>query len=176
MLFKKIFSFKKKWLIKQYYSALNNMQSCYFSCYLQDNYRSERQLYELRIQHAHYRLFIVMQKLRNKIKNKDDIKLFENLYKITASFGSLRLRISDWAVLQVCKKEFSLITAVLAKILKNNSSKEVEHLDYVVDELVDLWQGALRITAPDPLVFLFFIRDLLEWKKTCIKLLENCYV
>ncbi|MDX1902188.1 MAG: hypothetical protein SFW66_09350 [Gammaproteobacteria bacterium] len=178
-----LFKPRRRYWVARYFSALNSLQEQYFFCYLEQDYWHERHLYEWRIYHAHQKLFLATQKLRS-INKTHDISCFEHLYELTCSLGHLRFRMSDRAVFELCKNEFLRITQLLTTTLHAASARRVkatnvfqslEQLTAAVFDLEDLWQGALRVTAPEPLVFLFFIQDLNRWHQSMLALVKANY-
>jgi len=171
-------SIQKMWfhfLLRDYCRALNRLRHSYFECYLDSHYLALRHLFETQIQRAHQRLFRVTRRLRMM----QDIILLERLYEMTCSLGNLRLRVSDRAVFKICEKEFLIINRLIDKILQSRTTKYIlpylDQLAVAIHELEDLWQGALRVTAPEPLVFLFFIQDLTHWHQAMTNLVKDYY-
>lgn len=174
---------RRQHYINRFFQSLNVLQKKYFFCYLEQNYWDERYVYEWQIYHAHQKLFQATRAMR-AMQPAFNMPLYEKVYQLTCSLGNLRFRISDRAVFELCKNEFTRITQLLASILRTASSRRanikdilssLDQFTHAIFDLEDLWQGALRVTDPEPLVFLFFIQDLNRWHQSVLVLVKDIY-
>ncbi len=167
MLFRQL---RRRRQLKQFYCALAALQRNIFACYLEEDYPEARHAYETRLRRAHHAVFAAMQVLRRiegVVTHHSIINKLARLYEAVIALGQLRLRVSDRALFTVWRQELLAMTDVLGKIFQQRScapyvdmQSDLQALQYVKENLEDVYHGALRITAPEPLIFLFFIEDL----------------
>ncbi len=163
--------------------SLDRLQSAFFACYLMGYAGASRLSVEAQIEAAQQRLFAAIRSLRNTSPPAAFLSQVERLYETVFSFGHLRLRVSDPAVFTLCQRELSDMTRLLSDVLlslpasskrfSRQTSDKLAAFAAVMTAFEDVYQGALRITAPEPLVFLFFLSDMTAFRQEVEALLEG---
>ncbi len=159
-------------IFSNYFKILNQLQELIFSCYIKRDYFEKRYQYEENIQQIRKQLFEVMKKLRLLFGGETKkISQFENLYEIIFSLGTLKLRVPDQATFEVCENEMKILSNCLAKILlgfslhKNSLPQLIDAFAGAVNGFEELYQSTLQVVSYEPIVFLFFVQDLIALRE-----------
>ncbi len=165
--------------IKHYFRKLNQLQQCILICYIQRDYLEQRDRYEAKIHSVRKKLFDVMKKIRRCIENQSYLlNLLEDLYEIIFSLNTLKLHVDDFSTFEVAKNEFKLLSQEIEKIFatnffKTNGSIKLDEFTAVIESFEELYRSTLQIVSQEPMVFLFFIQDLLALRDVLQNLFQE---
>lgn len=149
--------------------ALSDLNDAIFVCYLAKDYKENYFSYEENIQKESCCFLKKIQQVRSKNINFEIIDALECLYAISLSFANLLNRIDDHSTFEIVNKDFSAIAPMISLML-NTVSDEIVLLTEPLYELEEVYQSALQVVVPDPLVFLIFIHDLYAFNEKIIEL------
>ncbi|MDA8561578.1 hypothetical protein N9L02_00515 [Gammaproteobacteria bacterium] len=115
-----------------------------------------------------------LQIVRKKINNNDEYnnKLYklEYLHEIICSIHLLKFRLYDISTLNVCSKEMHSLYKSLYSVLRfisiDNNQDSIQKIsnDFLqsIYNFESLYENALCVVCPDPIIFKFFFQDLLN--------------
>lgn len=155
----------------RYFKTLDALQKTVFAGLMEQD-PPENALRRIRLT-----LFDIMQKLRffTHPNAREKIATFESLYEIIFSLNTLRPHLSDPAILEICKDEFKKIVAQLSNTLKQaatssnhcvDRNETLNPLSNQIDTLDELYHTTLQVVSPEPIFFLFFMRNLMALRDT----------
>ncbi len=176
----------KHWVIDYLY-ALDQLHLTIFSAYIQRDYFDEQISYEKKLIKQTRILLAILKKIRQAIftvpvktaiKNPsltknlfqydDLISCLEHLYEILFSLDLLKQRLIDHATFEICLVELKNISSVISKMISNRvyfikdniPVNDKNALLLPIQALEVIFQNTMQFAMADPMVFLFFIRDL----------------
>lgn len=136
--------------LKQFTTALKRLTEDIFACFLHPEYADNLYFFEHRIHHSKTNCLIILQHLANTT----DISRQLLLYNILLDCGLLRSRVSDKAIFEICRKEFTaILEAITHQTPENPLSAHITALEVT-------YQNVLLVTSQQPLPFLLFIYSL----------------
>ncbi len=159
-------------LFKQFIS-LNN---AIFSCFLETDYPQNSYLYERRLHIQKNKCLTYLMKLLDLSSRESSHFLYgEKIFSVMLDYASLRQRVSDHAVFLMCKEELLKILRAMNQVLWDAQQKtpnaailletNLEKLLEKIDSLENIYQNVLRVTAPDPMIFVLFINAIKLFEK-----------
>lgn len=166
-IFKKLKKIKRKKAIVFYLSTLNQFQHFIFTMFLQKDYLDRLDDYEKKMHQHRLKVFLAVGKLRKNLKwtrYKNMLSTLIHLYEIMFSLYELNQRVKDRTLFDVCAIEFKSLSLQLDIIFKKIMHKEFVDLDVFSSAIVsfdELFRSTLQIISPEPIIFLFFVQDLL---------------
>lgn len=92
-------------------------------------------------------------------KNTEHVGILNHVVDIIFSLNQLRHRIKDFSIFEVCARELNDIANTSVAFIQD-ASKFSAIFEEKIHHFETLYNNTLRVVAPDPLVFLFFIHDL----------------
>jgi len=143
--------------LRQFFSVLDRLQQTIFAGYL-------RGTDSLQMAADRQALYHICQSLRKNPSADLPIHEAERLYEMILSLGQLRFRVTDRALFEVCHQEFSQISLVLSSLFSKGDASALQNFRQCLDDFESLHEQVLCVSAPDPVVFLFFFQHL-----------EDCY-
>jgi hypothetical protein len=176
----------KHWVVDYLYS-LDQLHLTIFSAYIQRDYFDEQVKYEKKLIKQTRMLLAVLKKIRQTIRSvpvkvaiknpasvenlfqyDDMISCLEHLYEIFFSLDLLKQRLIDHATFEICLIELKNISAVISGMISNRISfirdnipvHDKNTLLLPIQALEVIFQNTMQFAMADPMVFLFFIRDL----------------
>jgi len=176
-----------KWLKTciHYFKTLDVQQKAIFACYLEKNYAKQLDPYEKKIRNTRLKLLTAMKKIRalSSTDSRGKLERLENLYEIIFSLNTLKLRISDQAIFEICEVELKKISLSLSDALKHamiflnskqlekksarmmdDTAKNIGRLSRQIDALEELYRSTLQVVSQEPIFFLFFVQDLIAFR------------
>lgn len=146
-------------LIAAYLHALDKLQIIVFSAYIRRDYLDEAVAYEKSLLQQMQQLFKILKNIKMHPENEEKISRLEHLYEIIFSLDLLKSRLIDHATFEIVEKEFRLISQCITNMLIE-TDKNGRAFEAAIVSIEALFQATLQFVTADPLMFLFFIRDL----------------
>jgi hypothetical protein len=152
-----------------YLKQLHHLMAIVFSFYIKRDYFENRIVYEKKLVRQTKLVLSALQKIRDKLlgsNNEDFVFCLENLYEIIFSLDLLKHRLLDHATFEVCENELKNIFDSIC-VLLNASSVDIKKINQADADLRGailaveaVFQNTVQFLMADPMMFLFFIRDL----------------
>ncbi|HEX2548265.1 MAG TPA: hypothetical protein VHM20_00440 [Gammaproteobacteria bacterium] len=173
MIFKKtihaIKEFFRKKSLRNAFFTLAKLNEFFFYAYLKTDFLENEAQYAKIFVENRKNFFQAMQKVRAlNADHADLVQLLEQLYENIFSLHLLRFRVKDYTIFAVCRQDLQNIQVLTTKLLlqlgKSFSHPALiatDHLISQIHELESVYHRTLKVLAPDPSIFLFFIQDLL---------------
>jgi hypothetical protein len=137
----------KKMVYRRALREIAKLQQLLCSSYfVQEN--NDKQVHQQRIR--------VLSTIR---KNKCHVDELNHIADIIFSLNQLRHRIKDFSIFEVCSRELNDIASTSVAFIQD-AVKFSAIFSEKIHQFETLYHNTLRVVAPDPLVFLFFIQDL----------------
>lgn len=134
---------------------LESLNNKIFSCFLEPDYPQNEYLYERRLH---------MQKNKCIKKIRNTHSFYEKLFIIMLDYAQLRQRVSDHHTFSLCRVELIAIQQAINHLLQSPAKLNyIETFEEKINRFEDIYQNVLRVTAPDPLVFMLFIDSLRQF-------------
>lgn len=156
---------------------LARLQESYFVCYSEVDYFSKRSNYEKNIYQKRSAWLTKMKWARyflNKSKRKNTkwhliFSELEQLSEVVFSLHQLRFRAEEYAIFDICSIEMKSlrIASTIAlheaakKMLWSSQSNRSAELLKAINAFENIFDRILKISLPGPIIFLFFIQNLL---------------
>lgn len=158
--------------------ALDRLQVTVFSCIIKRDFIANQNDYAAQLIAQTRALMKIMQKIRHYFPEQDRlISRLENMYEIVFSIDLLKHRLFDHATFEVCENEL--------KNIKNSISEKIEEVSMFIRSRImprtirvrdkpfhwdekaiasvqafeALFQVTLQFISSDPMIFIFFIRN-----------------
>jgi hypothetical protein len=143
---------------------LDQLQRQIFVVYLERNYIENQYEYEKAIHKIRLEYFqLSCQHLNNKAFQAQINILFE----IISALASLRYRIKDHSIFEVCENELKAVSENLSELFKTLARHTTSLLKIKLSELLvsiksleEMMQTLLQIVSKEPLVLFIFLQDL----------------
>jgi hypothetical protein len=149
---------------QHYLHELDNMQKIIFSFYIKRNFGEDRFFHEKRLLKQTSKIMRAMKKVRDSLLDSKTISYLEPLYEIIFSLDLLKDRLIDHATFEICEQELKNIShglsAFFVALKKSQVADTKMKFDNAIQALEIIFQNTLQVVAADPMVFLFFIKDL----------------
>ncbi|MEO8402647.1 MAG: hypothetical protein ABI597_12820 [Gammaproteobacteria bacterium] len=162
-------------LLTRYFYRLNQLQEIVFACFIKGDYFANSFHYENQIHQARIHLFKVMKKIRKSESNQSILSTLETLYEIIFSLNNLKLRVKDHATFEVCEIEIKKVAKFLGAVLRELNYKsfskksdavieQINLLSISIAEFEEIYQSTLQVVSYEPIVFLFFVKNLIAFR------------
>lgn len=155
-------------ILANYFHSLDQLQRAIFLPFIKRDYVARHDQYDAVLHQARLSVLKTMQKIRRSMSGRQQgeavISKLAHLYEIIFSLNCLRQRVNDHELLEVFEQEFKVICANISFLFKAICKKQyvdLQPLSLAIDSFSELYHGTLRVVAPDPLVFLFFMQGLI---------------
>lgn len=149
---------------QKYLRTLDNMQKIIFSFYIKRNFGENRFLHEKKLLQQTSKIMRAMKRVRETLEDQKMTAYLAQLYEIIFALDLLKDRLIDHATFEICEQELKAITHVLSSFINeicNNQKNGIKQkLDGVIQALEINFQNTIQVVSADPMVFLFFIKDL----------------
>ena len=154
-----------------------------FQSFLQEDYLANLYLYEKRLRDEKNNCLQWLDlswKKATSIETKNLLIQYDLLYAVMLDYAQLRGRVTDHTVFSLCQNELKDIMKAMNDILEAVVPREgavsrtdIETMDTSIlsdkiNYFEEIYQNVLRVTAPDPLVFILFINSLKKWSEEII--------
>ena len=159
-------------------NKLRALQDSFFNAYLKLDFLQKQSEYAKIFYRKRNLFFKSLQKSR-RLADQDTkytfiFKEIERASEIIFALHLLRFRVNDYAVFEICAREFQalliqldfLFTQLARALMKKRALLNTENLAIAIFDVEILYGNTLQIVVRDPLVFLFFIRNLYSLKNT----------
>ena len=143
------------------------------------NYLEERDNYAKKMHSIRKSLFLAMKRLR--AQEVSCLNSFAHLYEIFFALENLNTRVKDPTIFEVAEREFKDLSFSLSNAFsllghKKSAEEALQVFSTSIENFEAMYSDALQIVAPDPLVFLFFIQDLLALQEQLLLLNQKLSV
>lgn len=169
--------------------ALAQLQHAYFACYNQRDYLSKQTGYEKTIYKKRTKWLQKISGARVLLSRNKPVSLewsvifsgIEHLSEIIFSLNQLRFRVREYAIYEICSFEMHALDKASIAALKDaatillwnkNAIPPVTLLESI-HAFEAISNRILKVAAPEPIIFLFFIQDLYALNDEINKLYEK---
>lgn len=157
-------------LTSVFWNSIQAMQDKIFQIYLLRDYSDNLYVYEKELHEKRVDNLDAINKMRELVSRMPakkrlpyikDIQHFEYIADMTITLGSLRYRVKDFSTLEVCEKEFKMISETITKdIAKIQKNERIKFNKTLIDSFENLYQTTLQVITHEPQVFLIFIHNI----------------
>lgn len=154
--------------LTHYFQQLNALQEATFAVFRADYNRDQINPDEVKLHAFRIAVLSAMQKVRQAhplAEHQALIQSLEHLYEIIFTLHRLVKRIGDFSLFEICGQEFKRISEALSQVLSRADAASLNHFITMVHSFEELYHSTLRVIAPNPLIFLFFIQALMAFQK-----------
>lgn len=145
--------------INKVLQQIDQLQKIIFSIYVARDYAERHFYYEKKLQEKNRSVLIELQKLTKEL-TADSI---QQCYEITLEISSLRYRLKDHTLLEMCYQELTDISHAISTMIEciiTPTENSENSLNDSILSLENIYQNALQVALPNPIVFLIFIEAL----------------
>lgn len=143
--------------------ALNQLQIVIFTILLKRDYATNHFNYERDIHEANGAVLRALRDLRAAGQDQSFFPLLEHSYELLLSMSSLRFRLMDFSILEMCQQELVQISEAMAQSFTTFSV--VATIESGTALLQSLYQKTLHVVEKEPLILAIFIENLFEFDR-----------
>lgn len=167
--------YRSNYLFNECLKELNQLQQTILTCLVEPNYSDKRYQFERRMHLQKYQFMRSAGEYAELSKENMAAQLLQ-LYSVLLESALIRWRISDFNIFSFGQKELQTISQALNQIFSSKFKQGLQLLNDSIDQLDDLYENILKVTAKEPLPVLLFVGSLRSMQNEIQAIRATMYV